>query len=161
MTRLAHWLISVAVSTVALFGQSLMIPPSSTSLKTSGVFTVNIDSPPGKAPVAMQWEFWVPPVIAMSPMDVRIGTAAESSGKSLTCAIREHDPPRGRGRRCACILEGGTAPIANGPIATVQYRVQWAVNGGPIHVAVERVLGVSADVKPIPIANAQGVIDIQ
>jgi hypothetical protein len=160
MRCLSKWLIAIAISAITLFGQSLAIPPSGTDRKTPGMFLVTINSPSGKAPVALQWEFWVPPVIAINAAEISIGTAAESSGKSLKCVTKAHVPGRRRGFRCACILAGGEAQIANGPIAVVQYRVQWDLKGSQVQVAVENVLGVSQNATPIPMANADGVIDV-
>jgi hypothetical protein len=148
------------ISAMILFGQSLHVPPSQTDLKTPGVFSVTIDSPPDKAPVALQWDFSVPPVIALSAADITIGKAAAAARKSLTCTIRT-TKPAARGMRYACILAGGRDPIANGPIAVVQYRAQWDVKGAPIRVEIENVLGASADLKRIPIPNVDAIIDIQ
>jgi hypothetical protein len=158
MGFLSRCVISAWISAVILYGQSLRVPPSQTDLKTPGVFSVTIDSPPGKAPVALQWELSVPPVIAISAADITIGKAAESARKSLSCATK---PAIQRRTRYACILAGGQDPIRNGPIAVIQYRVQWDARGAPIRVAIENVLGISSDLKRIPIPNADGIIDIR
>jgi hypothetical protein len=161
MTFLVRCLISVLPFAVSLFSQSLLVPPSRTDLKTPGVFSVTLDSPPGKAPVALQWEFSIPTVIVISIADITIGKAAESARKSLTCATRPSKPPRQRRMRVACILAGGANPITDGPIAVVQYHAQWDVEGAQIRVAVENILGVSVDLKPIPIPNVDEIIDIR
>ena len=158
---LVRCLISVMIAAVTLFGQSLLVPPSRTGLKTPGVFSVAIDSPSGKAPVALQWEFWVPPVIVIRIADITAGKAAESAGKSLTCAIRRNKLPMERRIMIACILAGGTDPIPNGPIAVVRYHAQWDTEGAQIRVAVENILGVSVDLKAIPIPNVDEIIDIR
>lgn len=103
-------------SAIILCGQSLRVPPSQTELKTPGVFSLNIESSPDKAPVALQWEFSVPPAIAITAADITIGKAAQSAGKSLACATR---PAVGRLSRYVCILAGGQDPLGNGPIAVV------------------------------------------
>jgi hypothetical protein len=121
---------------------------------------VALDSPTGKAPVALQWEISVPPAIAIGMADITIGKAAESAGKSLTCAPRTAKPPLQRRTAYACILAGGQKPISNGPIAEVRYRAQWDVKGSPIRVVIEKILGVSADLKRIPIPNVDAIIKI-
>lgn len=143
-----------------MFGQSLFVSPSRPDPKTPGVFSLTIDSPLSKAPVALQWELSVPPAIAITTADITIGKAAESARKSLTCAKRAA-PAKQREMRYACILAGGQDPISNGPIAVVQYRAQWDVKGVPIRVAIENVLGASADLKRIPIPNVDAMIDIK
>jgi hypothetical protein len=153
--------ISVLIFAVTLCGQSLLVPPSRTDLKTPGVFSVTIDSPPGKAPVALQWEFSIPPVIVISVADITVGKAAESARKSLTCATRPNKPAIQRRMRVACILAGGKDPIPNGAIAVIQYHAQWDVKGAQIRVAVENILGASVDLKSIPIPNVDEIIDIR
>jgi hypothetical protein len=161
MTLLVRCVISVFISAVIVFGQSLLVPPSRTDLTTPGVFSVSIDSPLGKAPVALQWEFSVPPVIVFSTADITIGQAAESARKSLTCATKANKPAIQRRISFACILAGGQAPITNGPIALVHYRAQWDVKGAQIRVAVENIFGASADLKLIPIPNVDEIIDLR
>ena len=97
-------------------------------------------------------------MIAVKAADIPIGKAAESARKSLTCAAK---PGRERISRYACILAGGQDPIGNGQIAVVQYQAQWDPKGTPIRVGIENILGVSADLKRIPIANVDAVIEIR
>jgi hypothetical protein len=161
MASFTECVISGLISPLILFGQSLRVPPSTTDLKTPGLFSVTIDSPPGKAPVALQWEFSVPPVIAFTTADITIGTAAASAGKSLTCAKSATKPATERRVKYSCILAGGQDPIGNGPIAEVRYRAQWDVKGAPIRVAIENVLGASTNLKRIPISNVDAIINIR
>lgn len=149
------------ISAIILFGQSLSVPPTRTDLKTPGVFSLTIDSPQGKEPVALQWDFSVPPAIAIRTVDITIGKAAESARKSLTCAAQATKPTTRRRMRYTCVLAGGKDAISNGPIAVVQYRAQWDVKGAPIRVAIENILGASADLKRIPIPNADAIIDLR
>ena len=160
MSSLAKCAIVVPISAAILFGQSLRVTPFQTDVKTPGVFSVTLDSPPEKAPVALQWEFSIPPVIAIRPVDITIGIAAESVGKSLACAARSAKPAT-RGVRYTCVLAGGQHPIANGSIAEVRYRAQWDVKGAPIRVAIENILGASADLSRIPMPNVGATIDIE
>lgn len=125
------------------------------------MFSINLDSPLGKEPVALQWEFSIPPAIAITMADITIGKAAESARKSLTCAIKVAKPARQRGMRYACILAGGQEPISNGPIAAVHYRPQWDPKGTPIRVGIENILGVSADLKRILIPNVDANVEIR
>ena len=161
MTSFTAFVISVLISSSTLFGQSLRVPPSRTDAKTPGVFSINLDSPQGKAPVALQWEFSVPPAIVVSTGDITIGKGGESARKSLTCATKATTAAKQRATRYACILAGGQDPISNGPIAVVQYRPQWDPQGTPIRVAIENILGVSADLKRIPMPNTDAILDIR
>jgi hypothetical protein len=160
MTPFGTLVVLAGLVTGELSGQSLAISRSSTDLKTPGMLVVTMSSPAGKAPVALQWDLWVPPVIATSPADVTIGPAAAASGKFLTCAAKPYDRARRHGLRCVCILAGGEAPITDGPIAVIQYRAVWDPRGAEVRVALENILGVTENIVPIPIANVEGIIDI-
>jgi hypothetical protein len=154
-------MISVLISAAVLLGQSLSVPPSRTDGKTPGILSVIIDSPPGKAPAALQWEFSVPAAVAIGTADITIGKAAQSAHKSLTCALRATHPATRQLRvKYACILAGGRDPIGNGPIALVRYRPQWDVKGAPVRVAIENILAASADSKRISIPDASAIIDV-
>ena len=156
----ARFVIFASISAAFLLAQAFRVAPSHTDLQTPGVFSLTLDAPAGKTPVALQWEFWVPPVIAISPADITISPEAESARKSLTCAARTNKPDRQRGTRFTCVLAGGKNPIENGPIASIHYRAQWDTKGVPVRVSVEDVLGVSADLKRIPILGVDQIIDI-
>lgn len=161
MMSFTRYIISPLIFAMILLGQSLRVPPSQTDLKTPGIFSVTLDSPPGKAPVALQWEFSVPPVIEVTTADITIGKAAESARKSLTCAARSAKPAAQRSVRYACILAGGRDPIGNGPFVVVRYRAHWDPKGAPIRVTIENILGASVDLKRIPIPDVDVTINIQ
>lgn len=144
-----------------LSAQSLRVPPSRAGRNTPGQFTLLIDSVQGKPVVALQWEISVPPAIAIGKEDVTIGKAAESAGKLLTCAPKSNKATPKREVRYACILAGGQNAIMSGPIAVVHYRAQADVQGAPIRVAVENVLGVSADLKRVEMSNVDAIIEIR
>jgi hypothetical protein len=153
---LARALMCGSMFGVILCGQSLRVPASHTDRKTPGEFSAIIDSPPGKAPIALQWDLSVPPAVAIRASDITIGKEAKSARKSLTCVSK----PVGKGARYSCILAGGQEPIGNGPIVVVQYRAQADVQTAPIRVAMENILGVSADLKRVPIPNVDAIINI-
>ena len=142
-----------------LWGQSLRVPPSSTHRKSHGSFTVFLDSPQGMAPVALQWEFQIPPAVKIGAADIVAGKAAEASGKSLTCGVRANQPADGV--RYACILAGGVKPIANGSIAIVRYEVPAGVRRERVGVILENVVGASLDAKSAGIKGTTAVITIR
>lgn len=120
-----------------------------------------LDSPQGKAPVALQWEFRIPVAVKISAADITVGRAAESAGKSLTCAPRANQPAVEGEARYACILAGGVKPITNGDIAVVRYRVPASAHRGRVGVTIEGVEGVSQDLKSTAIEGATAVIAIR
>ncbi len=161
MNSLARSLVSAWMLATGVSGQSLHVPASTADRKTPGVFSIILDSPPGKQPVALQWEISVPPAIAIGTADIGMGKAAESAHKSLTCAASAKKPATQGGMRYACILAGGKDPIGDGPIVTVHYRAQADVQGAPIRVVIENVLGVSTDLTRLEIANVGAIINIR
>jgi hypothetical protein len=120
-----------------------------------------LESQPGKAPVALQWEIAVPQAIAVQKTDIALGKAAESAQKTLTCAASSKKPIVPGTARYKCILAGGQSPLANGSLVEVHYRAQADVAGAPIRVAVENIMGVSADLKRITIPDVAGIIQIR
>lgn len=160
MISLLRSLVCPAFLTGILCGQSLHISPSTAAANTTGSFSIALDSPVGKAPVALQWDIAIPPALAVGTSDILIGRSGEMLHKSLTCAPRKKDGPQ-QGVSYSCILAGGKEPIGNGPIATVHYRAQADVHGAPIRVSIESVLGVSKDLKRIDMPHVDAILKIQ
>jgi len=67
------------------FGQTLHLLPFQAEKNAPRAFSISIDFLRGKAPVALQWQLSVPPVIAITTTDITIGKAAQAAGESLTC----------------------------------------------------------------------------
>src|SRR5262249_17468453 len=129
--------------------------------KTPGVFSVVMDSPEDQTPVALQWEFSIPPAVAVKTTDITIGEAAKAAGKAITCAIAAGEPVIPGGKKYACIVAGGVKRIGNGPVATVQYNAQADVKGAPIRIAIEKILAVTANSKLISFPNTAAMIEIK
>lgn len=161
MPVLSKCLIAGLLSAATFWGQTFHAAPSETDRKTPGSFAMDLESPQGKAPVALQWEYVVPPALTIQIADIKIGKAAESARKTLTCAMASKKASTRGETRYTCILAGGQEPIGNGPIAQVQYRAQADVEGAPIRVAIENVQGASADLKLMPMPNADVIVHIR
>jgi hypothetical protein len=157
---LLKWVSFAWMSAAMLCGQSLHVPPSQASLTTPGTFTLIMDAPEDRAPLALQWDLSLPPVLAVQAADITIGKAAQSAGKSLKCALRSA-PKSARRTRYTCIVAGGRDPIGNGPVAEVLYRVQWDVKGAPLSVEIEHVLGVSRDLQRVPMSSVDAAISVR
>jgi hypothetical protein len=144
------------LGSAGLEAQSMNIPPSSAKPGTSGSLLLVINSPAGKAPLALQWKFTFPAGVTVDPKDVVAGGAAESPGKSLTCNASKK--PAKSAQTFSCILAGGQEPIPNGTVCIVRYRVANSAKWGSGDVNVDDILAVGADLKKVPIANVQGHI---
>ncbi len=141
--------------------QILRAPESSTRRETPGTFALILDSPAGKAPLALQWDLIAPAAIVIENSGIRVGGAAESAHKSLTCAVNPKAPAAHGAVRFTCILAGGQGAIGNGPVALVEYRARFDLRGVPIRVAVENITGVSAELKKVELPNVDAILHIR
>jgi hypothetical protein len=144
-----------------LWSQSFHVPATTINKNGAAEFSILLNSPEGKAPVALQWEFRVPTALVMTAADVTVGQAAESRGKSVVCAAGGKGPVPKDGVRYTCILAGGINRIANGPVAVVHYRVESSAQRGRTQVAIESAKGVSLDLKSTAIADTTALITIR
>jgi hypothetical protein len=148
------------LASAGAWAQAFLIPPSMVTRGGSGSLLLTLESPEGKAPLAMQWEFTFPPKVAVDVADIVAGSAAESAQKTLTCrSLRTKDG--GQGSIYGCILAGGQKALPNGPIAVVRYRVPPEVRQITEKVRVGRALGVTADLKSVELPSTQATITVK
>jgi hypothetical protein len=122
---------------------------------------LTLESPPGKAPAALQWEFTFPPNVVVDLADIAAGSSAESAQKALTCRSVEKTKDAGQGSVYGCILAGGQKPIPNGPVAAVRYRVPLEIRQIAEKVRVGKAIGATADLKRVEFEGAQAVITVK
>lgn len=151
----------LVVACAGLWAQSLSIPPSTVTRGASGQLLLTLESPQGKAPLALQWEFTFPPNMVVEVADIAAGSAAESAQKALTCRAVERTKDGGQGSVYGCILAGGQKPIPNGPVAAVRYRVPLEIRQITEKVRVGKAIGASADLKRVELEGAQAVITVK
>ena len=149
------------LASAGLWAQSLSIPPSTVTRGASGSLLLTLESPQGKAPLALQWEFTFPPNVMVDPADIAAGSAAESAQKALTCRAVERTKDAGQGSVYGCILAGGQKPIPNGPVAAVRYRVPLEIRQIAEKVRVEKAIGATADLKKVELEGTQAVITVK
>ncbi len=149
------------LSFVAMWGQSLHVPASRADQSGEGSFSLLLESPDGKAPVAMQWQLLVPSMFRIGDADVKPGKAALASGKSVVCGAGGQKPGTESGVRYTCILAGGVNRISNGPVAEVHYRVEAGVHVRRGQVTIEKVVGVSLDLRSTAMGGATAMITLR
>ena len=149
------------LASAGLWAQSLSIPPSTVTRGASGSLLLTLESPPGKAPAALQWEFTFPPNVVVDLADIAAGSSAESAQKALTCRSVEKTKDAGQGSVYGCILAGGQKPIPNGPVAAVRYRVPLEIRQIAEKVRVGKAIGATADLKRVEFEGAQAVITVK
>ena len=153
--------LGLAVASTGLWAQSLTIPPSLVTRGSYGSLLLTLSAPPGKAPVALQWEFTFPPNVTVELADIGAGSAAESAKKNLTCIALKGTKEAGKSSAFACILAGGQKPLPDGPIAIVRYSVPKEIREIPEKVQVGKVMGATADLKSVQIESAQAAIVVK
>ena len=140
-----------------LLAQTLQITPSTVTRGAIGSFLIRLNSPPQTRPVSLQWDLAVPKQIQVNAGDIVPGSSAESAEKSLSCAAATLDRNVSIYR---CILAGGPKTLQNGAVAIVKYTVPDG-HPGNIQVRIEKVLGVSKNVKKIELPDAEGTVTIR
>jgi hypothetical protein len=151
----------LVLASAGVWAQSLSISPSTVTRGASGSLLLRLESPQGKAPLALQWEFTFPPNVVVDRADIAAGSAAESAQKALTCRAVERTKDGGQGSVYGCILAGGQKPIPNGPVAAVRYRVPLEIRQITEKVRVGKAIGASADLKSVELEGAQAVITVK
>jgi hypothetical protein len=158
-TRKTRAVMLALLGSTAMWAQSLSVPPSTAKRGGSGSLLLMLDSPPGKAPVALQWKLVFSENVTVALADIASGSAAESAQKALTCsAIAKH---ANVGPSFVCILAGGHRPIPNGPVANMRYRISAGAQRLSGKVNVQNIIGVAADFRKVEMGNVAGSITFQ
>ena len=143
------------VGALSICGQTLHLSAAAGRPGEKVTIEISLDSPAGKAPVALQWETIFPAQLMEVEGDAsETGRAARDSGKSVTCAER-------KAYSYMCILAGGQKLIANGPIAVLHFRIRAKAPVGTSAVRIERAEGVTVDVKRLALQDAAATVTIQ
>jgi hypothetical protein len=142
----------------AAWGQTLQIPPVAVNRASANILRLIFTGRPDHPVSALQWELIVPRGLRIDAPDVVPGTAAESAGKSISCSNR---PAPKDGKICVCVLIGGIQPIPDGAIAIVKFSTPGNAPKGKATVRMQNILGVSADLKKLPVPDSAGTITVQ
>ena len=147
----------VFISPLVSIAQSLQVQAIPTEASRDGTVIVKIVSPPGKEPLALQWDFSLPVSIRLDSTAAAAGEAATQAQKSVRCEILPNR--QGKDQTCRCILAGGTSPISNGPVAVMPYSTTRA-RPGNYEVRIKKALAVSSDSKKAGIKDTQTEIRV-
>ena len=141
------------------YGQAVEIaPPAAVARGSADIFRIVFKPGEGKPVAAVQWDLVYPEGLRIEPAGVVSGVAAESAGKSVTCAAR---PAEGRKRRLSCILVGGVQTLAAGAIAIVRFEAGANLAAGKVSVALEKVTGVSPSVQSAAMKGSVAEISVR
>ena len=146
------------ITVAAAWGQTLQIPPAAVSRGSANLFRLIFTSAADRRVAALQWELVIPQELQIDTGSVVPGTAAEAAGKSIKCAGRTEPKT---GKILTCILAGGADPIQDGAVAIVKFSAAGDAQRGVVTARIQKVIGVSVDLKKITIADAGGAITIR
>jgi hypothetical protein len=155
---LALVLLSLLLS-LSLGAQQLRLRVEPGESGREGILVAELESPPGKEPLALQWEFSVPLTLQLDPRSASVGEAAGSAQKSVWCATQVNYSGS-RIQSCRCILAGGLGAIPNGRVAIVKYSSARRTKAGKYDIEIQKAFAVASGVKKVPLKNVQAQIII-
>jgi hypothetical protein len=138
--------------------QTLEITPVSVDRGSANIIRIALKPKADKPMVALQFDLAFPPALKIQGTDVVSGDAADSAGKSITCAVH---PSPANGSVCTCILAGGQGALQAGTVAIVKFEAAADAAPGAVKLQLQNATGVSPDVKRVPIGNAEATITVR
>jgi hypothetical protein len=141
------------------WAQAVTVAPVVVDRGSANIFRLLLKPQRENPVVALQWELAAPRGIQIDPAGAVPGTVSESAGKSISCSNRT-DPKDGT-RICVCILVGGIQPIQEGVIAIVKFNAASDIPAGQAVVQLQKIEGVTADLKRVQIPGVPVVIKVQ
>ncbi len=145
-------------SSRTLAAQSLSLSGAAATRGEEVALELSVDSPTGKEPLALQWDFSIPATLVMVSCAMPPGSEAERVGKTLKCAAAG----KGEGTtESRCILAGGDKPIPNGPVAMVRLKISKEASAGAMRIRVGQGTAVSRDLKQVPLGPVEATVTVR
>jgi hypothetical protein len=138
-----------------VFGQDLRISSASAAPGREVRIEVSLESPPGKEPVALQWEMIFPSQLLDPQGDgPEIGGAEGKSDKSVACALQKP-------YSYTCVLFGGQKPIANDLKIIFNFKIRSDARLGPTAIRIQKAEAATADFRRSALKDAEGTLTIR
>jgi hypothetical protein len=141
------------------FAQMLEITPVTVDRGSANIFRIILKPRAEKPIAALQWDLVYREGLRIEPSGVVPGAASETAAKSVRCTSRPSDG--GANYRLACILAGGVQALSAGVIAIVRVEAAKDAPSGEKIVDLEKVVGVSPGLEPIPVESTKASITIR
>jgi hypothetical protein len=144
------------------FGQELRLRANPQVVSPGGTGSVSIElkSPAGRAPVALQWELQFPArQVQIEDTGWSAGPDAQTAGKQLVCIRQLRREPESYSYRC--VLAGGQNALKDGVMAVVKFRIAQSASPGNAVLSLADVLGTSAKPEKIPVKSSDTVLTIR
>lgn len=142
------------LSSLPVVGQGLHVSSVSGSPGEKIAVEISLAASAADAPDTLKWETIFPAQLLEIAGSPEAGRAAKESGKSLTCTLRES-------YSYVCILAGGKKSIANGPIASLPFKIRADAHPGTAPVRTDNVEAVTKDLKTVKLSGSDGQLAIR
>jgi len=154
------WISVALLSALSMtaFSQTVELTPATADRGSVNIFRIVLKSRAEKPLAALQWDLVYREGLRIEPAGVVPGAAAETAGKSVTCARRSSE---GANHRLGCILAGGVQALGAGVIAIVRFEAAKDTATGEKIVDLEKVVGVSPALEPITLKNTKAPITVR
>lgn len=143
-----------------LSGQSLRPLPAAAAPGDWLSVEIALQSSGDREPAALEWETNIPSrqLEMESERMTRATLVAKDAGKSLACSLARRNAEI---QLLRCVLAGGQKPIPSGTIALLTFRIPEGTRPGTARIRLQRILGVTHDLKEIPMDPAEAEITIR
>ncbi len=138
-------------------GQGPSTLPTTPVVKSPGdLVTLEIaaTSQPKRAPITLHFDVVFPVQLMTMEGEGELGSAAQSSGKSLKCHVLN---PHSSG----CVISGGDKAIADGQIAIFLFRVLKTAKAGTTRLRIERAVSTTVDSKIVSLNDTEALVTIR
>ena len=141
-------------------GQILRVLPVTATAGEWVTIQISLESAPDRAPAALEWDTDIPfnQLELESERMARAPLLVKDAGKSLACAVPQR---RADTQLLHCLLTGGLKSIPSGVIVLLTLKLPERVQTGPARIRLEHALGVTRDLKELPIDSAEGVVNVR
>jgi hypothetical protein len=153
-------LLIIACSIPNVHGQSLQVSPITATAGDWITIQISLHTDPDRAPAALEWDTDIPSSQLELESDnmARAPLLVKDTGKSLTCAVGRK---RSDTQSLHCVLAGGLKSIPGGVIALLTLKIPERAQTGTARIRLEHALGVTFDLRELPIDSAEGVINVR
>jgi hypothetical protein len=140
-------------------GQTLRVSPVTASAGDWVTIQISLQDAPDREPAALEFDAEIPSgqLELESARMARTPLLVKDSGKALACAVARR---RADIQLLHCVLAGGQKSIPSGVIVLLTLKIQERVQTGTARIRLQHALGVTGDLKELPIDPVEGVVNI-
>jgi hypothetical protein len=152
------WLFAVCLIPNAN-GQTLRVSPVTDGAGGWVTIQITLQDAPDREPAALEFDVNIPSsqLELESEHMARAPLPVNDAGKVLACAVARR---RADIQVLHCVLAGGQKSIPSGAIVLLTLKIPERVQASTARIRVEHALGVTRDLKELPINPAEGVVNI-